>query len=49
MNERDVAAELTEERRLMASWLELDRIEDTGRGNLGPILEHLARGVSRAR
>jgi uncharacterized protein YcaQ len=35
VNERDVAGELMEELRLMASWLELDRIEVTGRGDLG--------------
>jgi uncharacterized protein YcaQ len=34
VNEREVAAELLEELRLMASWLELERIEVTGRGNL---------------
>jgi uncharacterized protein YcaQ len=34
---------LAEELRLMASWLELDRIEVTGRGNLGPSLRRLAR------
>jgi uncharacterized protein YcaQ len=27
-----------EELRLMASWLELDRVELTGRGDLGPSL-----------
>jgi uncharacterized protein YcaQ len=49
MNERKVAAELMEELRLMASWLELDRIEVTGRGDLGPSLQHPAAGVSRSR
>ena len=49
MNEREVAAELMEELRLMASWLELDRIEVTGRGDLGPNLQRLAGGVSRPR
>jgi uncharacterized protein YcaQ len=37
-----VAAELMEELRLMAFWLELDRIEVTGRGDLGPRLQRLA-------
>jgi uncharacterized protein YcaQ len=49
VNEREVAAELMEELRLMASWLELDRIEVTGRGNLGPSLQHLTRRVRRPR
>jgi uncharacterized protein YcaQ len=49
VNEREVAAELMEELRVMASWLELDRIEVTGRGHLGPSLQHLAGGVSRPR
>jgi uncharacterized protein YcaQ len=44
VNEREVAGELLEELRLMASWLELDRIEVTGRGGLGPSLQRLARG-----
>ncbi len=48
VNERELAAELMEELHLMASWLELDRIEVTGRGQLGPSLQHLA-GVSRPR
>ena len=39
VNEHEVAAELMEELRLMASWLELDRIEVTGRGNLGRSLK----------
>jgi uncharacterized protein YcaQ len=39
LNKRDVAGELMEELRLMASWLELDRIEVTGRGDLGPSLQ----------
>jgi uncharacterized protein YcaQ len=43
---RDVAGELMDELRLMASWLELDRIEVAGRGDLGPRLGRLARGVS---
>jgi uncharacterized protein YcaQ len=41
VNEREVAAELMEELRLMASWLELDRIVVTGRGDLGPTLQQL--------
>jgi uncharacterized protein YcaQ len=49
VNERDVAAGLMEELRLMVSWLELDRIEVTGRGDLGPSLRHLAGRVSRPR
>jgi uncharacterized protein YcaQ len=47
VNEREVAAELMEELRLMASWLELDRIEVTGRGDLGPSLVRLAGGIGR--
>jgi uncharacterized protein YcaQ len=47
VNEREVAAELLEELRLMASWLELERIEVSGRGDLGPSLQHVAGGVSR--
>jgi uncharacterized protein len=35
VNEREVAAELMDELRLIASWLELDRVEVTGRGDLG--------------
>jgi uncharacterized protein YcaQ len=42
-NERAAASELIDELRLMASWLELDRIEVTGRGNLGPRIARLAR------
>ncbi|MEY2435198.1 MAG: uncharacterized protein QOF97_34 [Acidimicrobiaceae bacterium] len=42
VDEREVAAELMEELRLMAFWLELDRIEVTGRGDLGPRLQRLA-------
>jgi uncharacterized protein YcaQ len=41
VNEREVAAELLAELRLMASWLELERIEVTGRGDLGPSLLRL--------
>jgi uncharacterized protein YcaQ len=44
VNEDEVAAELMEELRLMASWLELDRVEVTGRGDLGPSLLRLAGG-----
>jgi hypothetical protein len=47
VDEREVAAELAGELRLMASWLELDRIEVTGRGSLGPSLRHLAGGTSK--
>jgi uncharacterized protein YcaQ len=36
-------AELIEELHLMADWLELDRIEATGRGDLGPLLVSLLR------
>jgi uncharacterized protein YcaQ len=32
-----------EELPLMASWLQLDRIEVTGRGNVGASLQRLAR------
>jgi uncharacterized protein YcaQ len=49
VNEREVADALMDELRLMASWLELDRIEVTGRGDLGPSLQRLASGVSRPR
>jgi uncharacterized protein len=42
VNEREVAAELLAELRLMASWLELERIAVTGRGDLGPTLLQLA-------
>jgi uncharacterized protein YcaQ len=42
LDEHEVAAELMEELRLMAFWLELDRIEVTGRGDLGPRLQRLA-------
>jgi len=44
VNKRDVAGELMEELRLMASWLELDHIEVTARGDLGPSLRRLAGG-----
>jgi uncharacterized protein YcaQ len=37
----DVAEQLVEELRLMAGWLGLDRIEATGRGDLGPVLRRI--------
>ena len=43
VDEAHVAGELLEELRLMAAWLELDRIEVTGRGDLGPLLRSLVR------
>jgi uncharacterized protein len=49
VDEGDAAAELIQELRLMATWLELDRIVVTGRGQLGPSLQRLAGGVSRSR
>jgi uncharacterized protein YcaQ len=49
VNEREVAAELTGELRLMATWLGLDRVEVTGRGDLGPELQRLVDGVGRRR
>jgi hypothetical protein len=49
VNEGEVAAELAEELRLMASWLELDRIEVTGRGDLGPVLQRLVGRRPRPR
>jgi uncharacterized protein YcaQ len=49
VDKREVADELMEELRLMATWLELDRIEVTGRGDLGPSLKRVAGRVSRAR
>jgi uncharacterized protein YcaQ len=42
VDEAEVAAELLAELRSMASWLELDRIDVTGRGDLGPRLAGLA-------
>lgn len=45
VDKREVAGELMEELRLMASWLELERIEVTTRGDLGPGLRRLAGGV----
>jgi uncharacterized protein YcaQ len=44
VNEQEVAAELLAELRLMASWLELDRLEINGRGDLGPHVRRLASG-----
>jgi len=44
--QREVAAELAEELRLMASWLELDRVVVNARGDLGPAL---SRAVSPRR
>lgn len=41
--ETDVAAELADELRLMANWLELDRVLANGQGNLGP---RLSRAVN---
>lgn len=38
---KDVAGPLIEELRLMAAWLGLERIEVTGRGNLGPDVRRL--------
>ncbi len=49
VDEGEVAGALLEELRLMASWLELDRIEVTGRGDLGPRLKKLAGARGRAR
>jgi uncharacterized protein YcaQ len=43
VDERMVAAELVEELRLLASWLEFDRIEVTGRGDLGPAVQRAVR------
>jgi len=44
VDDREVAAGLVEELRLLASWLELDRIEVAGRGDLSPRLVTLLRG-----
>jgi len=49
VDEGEVAAELAQELRLMASWLELDQVEVTGRGDLGPSLKRLANRRSRPR
>ena len=46
---RVVAGELLEELRSMASWLKLDRLEVTGRGDLGPTVARLAGGSSAVR
>ncbi len=43
VDEARVAAELYQELSEMAAWLELDRVEVTGRGDLGPVLARLAR------
>jgi uncharacterized protein YcaQ len=48
-NDGQVAAELAEELRVMASWLELDHIEVSGRGQLGPILRNVIGGFGRSR
>jgi uncharacterized protein YcaQ len=45
VDEDAVADELMEELRAMASWLELDRVEVTGRGDLGPRLLPLAGAI----
>jgi len=42
VNDAEVAHELLAELRSMAAWLELQRIEVTGRGDLGPRLARLA-------
>jgi uncharacterized protein YcaQ len=42
VDEAEVAVELLAELRVMASWLQLDRIVVTGRGDLGPRLHALA-------
>jgi uncharacterized protein YcaQ len=47
VNESEVAVELMEELRLMASWLELDRIQVADRGDLFPKLQRLAGGSIR--
>jgi len=43
VNQRAAAGALLEELDLMASWLELERIEVSGRGGLGPALQRLTR------
>ena len=40
--EREVAAAMLDELRLMAEWLDLERVEITGRGNLGTTLRSVA-------
>ncbi len=47
VDESGVAGELFEELELMASWLGLDRVEVTGRGDLGPVLARQARVANR--
>lgn len=49
VDEDEVAASLAPELRLMASWLELDRVEVTGRGQLGPKLRRVIGGIRRRR
>jgi hypothetical protein len=39
VDHRDVAAGLAEELRLMADWLELDKVVVDGKGDLAPALE----------
>jgi uncharacterized protein len=46
VREAEVAAELADELRLMASWLELDHVRVSGRGYLGPALSRAVRGLS---
>jgi uncharacterized protein YcaQ len=48
VSEREVAAELMDELHLMATWLELDRVDVTGRGDLGPTLQRVV-GAGRSR
>jgi uncharacterized protein len=49
VNEGEVVAEMMEELRLMATWLELERVQVTGRGDLGPRLRRMARAPSKER
>jgi uncharacterized protein YcaQ len=49
VNKHEVAAELMTELRLTPSWLELDRIEVTGHGHLGPRLQQLVGRRGRPR
>ena len=46
---QEVAAALLDELHLMAAWLELDRVEVSGRGDLGPQLLRIARAVKTGR
>ncbi len=46
IHEGEVAAELAEELHLMADWLDLERVEVTGRGDLGKRLGIARRGTS---